>query len=256
MTIKEEPKTWKDLQGIVGEIFQQCNFVVEIEKKIKSARSTIEIDVYAEELIDGRTYSVICECKYWKTNIPQLYIHALRTVANDTGINKAIIVTTSEFQSGAINSIEQTNVELLSWQDFQKTFFKTWYINYFSKKIHEIITLKYDHTAIQFFDNFELIEKDKFRTLIDKYNHLQEISQHFPSGLLRDFAEYFTDIENKLPLITQISSEIREEWDLIGCDLPSEILEETNYSTFIDLLEKFVIPVYTELDKLNLYLED
>lgn len=249
------PETWQDLQNKVADILSQCKFSVEITKTIESIRSTIEVDVYAEEIIDNRKYTIICECKYWNSNIPQLHVFALRTVVQDTGVNKAYIITTSDFQSGAFDSIEKTNIELITWEEFQKMFFKSWYINYFSLRIHKIIKQEYDPAAIQFFENFDLIEKVKFRELIDQYNSLVEISNHFPYPIFKDSPTHFNNIENKLPLAEKMEKEILNLWEMLGCSLPNEIMIETNYSNFLKLIEAFAIPIYKELDKLDLHIE-
>lgn len=70
-----QPKDWKDLQNRVAEILKECNFNVEIEKKAETAREKVELDIFAEEKIKGRKYSIACECKYWQANIPQNIIH-------------------------------------------------------------------------------------------------------------------------------------------------------------------------------------
>src|SRR5687768_3242495 len=119
MITTEQPSDWKDLQNKVGEILHQCGFSVEVEKTIQTVRGQIELDVYAEENIKGRRYSIICECKFWKSNIPQNVIHGFRTVINDLGCNAGYIITTSDFQSGSTNATEFTNVELLTWENFQ-----------------------------------------------------------------------------------------------------------------------------------------
>lgn len=250
------PDTWQDLQNKVGKILKQCEFYVEVGDKIKSIRSTIEIDVYAEEIIDNRKYSIICECKYWKNNIPQIYVHALRTVVLDIGVNKAYIITTSDFQKGSIDSIENTNIELITWEEFQKLMFKSWYSNYFSKRLHDIIKSDYDLAAIQFYDNFDIIEKNFFYHLIDLYNCLQDISDHFPHPIFKVFPNHFENIENKLPLSDKMVKSVLEEWDLIGCNLSNEIMTEINYSEFLRLLDEFARPIYGELDKLNLHFDN
>lgn len=249
------PETWRDLQCKVCEILKQCRFSAEVGKTIQSIRNTIEIDVYAEEQVDDREYSLICECKYWKTNVPQLHILALRTIVNDIGINKAYIITTTGFQKGAIKSAESTNVELITWEKFQKLFFKSWYINYFSRKLHSILKQDYDSTAIQFFDNFELIDKKRFHSLIEQYNCLKDISNHFPHSILKDFPNQFSNINDKLPLSKKMESSVIEEWNLISCNLPEKIMSETNYSEFLRLLDDFAKTIYNELDKLDLYTE-
>lgn len=249
------PDTWQDLQNKVADILSQCKFSVETTKTIESIRSKIEVDVYAEEKIDNRKYTIICECKYWKSNIPQLHALALRTIVQDIGVNKAYIITTSNFQKGAFDSIENTNIELITWDEFQKLFFRSWYINYFSLRINEIIKQEYDPTAIQFFENFDLIEKVKFRELIDQYNSLIEIRNHFPHPILKDFPNQFENIENKLPLANNMDKEILDEWEITGCALPNEIMIETNYLKFLQHIETYAFPIYKELDKLDLRIE-
>jgi hypothetical protein len=57
----KQPQDWKDLQNKVAEILSECGFNVEME--VETARGKGEIDVYAEEIIMGRKYSIACECK-------------------------------------------------------------------------------------------------------------------------------------------------------------------------------------------------
>ncbi|WP_369857685.1 hypothetical protein [Candidatus Thalassolituus haligoni] len=45
---------------------EQCGFNVELEKKIETVRGDVELDVYAEEVIKGRKYSIAVECKNWR----------------------------------------------------------------------------------------------------------------------------------------------------------------------------------------------
>lgn len=253
MKIIHNPENWKDLQNKVGEILRQCNFKVDIERKVESIRSEIEIDVYAEENIDNRRYLILCECKMWNSNIPQLYVHGLRTVINDIGANKGYIISTSNFQKGSINSVENTNVELLNWQEFQKVFFQSWYINYFSKELDSIIKSDYDPNTIQFYDDFTKIAKKDFRLLIEKYNNLQQIKNHFPSHIFKDFPNAFKDFENKLPLINKLEL---EEWEDDNFHIPKQIMEENHYSNFLKLILEFAKPIYIELDKLHLSLKD
>ena len=250
MIIDTEPNDWKDLQVKVGRILTQCNFDVSIEKKIQSIRSVVEIDVYAEELIDDRVYKILVECKMWKYSIPQHVIHSMRTVVNDIGANKGYIITTSNFQKGAIHSVENTNVELITWKEFQKKYFKSWYITFFSRELHfQIINNDYDPTAIQFYDDFSKIKKDEFYKLIEKYNLLELISNHFPHHLHKEYPAVFADINNKLPLEEKL---IIEEWEHDLDYLPKELLKEKCYTQFLNLLRSFVQPVYTEMNKLDL----
>src|SRR5688572_27268194 len=135
MITSKQPNDWRELQMMVAEILAQCGFAVEIVTNVTTARGQVELDVYAEEDIKGRKYRIVCECKYWKSNIPQSVIHSFRTVVSDAGYNVGYIITTSDFQSGSIKATDYTNIELLTWDQFQDKFFKSWYLSYFSPEI-------------------------------------------------------------------------------------------------------------------------
>lgn len=126
MITVETPATWQDLQSLVAGVLEQCGCKVEIEKKIATARGEVEVDVYAEEEVKGRQNVILCECKHWKARIPQNVIHGFRTVMGDVGANVGYIVGTSGFQSGAFNAADMTNVELVTWEEFQDQFEPAW----------------------------------------------------------------------------------------------------------------------------------
>lgn len=112
----ENPKDWLDLQNKVAYILNSCGYTVETPKKIRTARGEVEIDVYAND----SDISVVCECKYWESNIPQNIIFSFRSVVGDIGANKGIVIAKSGFQSGAYENIRNTNIELKTWEDFSE----------------------------------------------------------------------------------------------------------------------------------------
>jgi restriction system protein len=71
-------------------------------------RGTAEIDVYATETVDGRSYTILVECKNWTARVPQAVIHGFRTVVADSGANLGYIVSAAGFQSGALTAAELT----------------------------------------------------------------------------------------------------------------------------------------------------
>jgi restriction system protein len=129
MLTVEIPGDWRDLQKKVALVLLTSGFVVEIEKKLESVRGSVEVDVYAEEVVNGRKYIVICECKHWRANVPQAVIHGFRTVLSDLGANLGYIITTSDFQSGSFAASNLSNVKLLTWEGFQNEFEESWYPN-------------------------------------------------------------------------------------------------------------------------------
>lgn len=129
------PTDWRDLQNQVAKILIECGFSVEVEKKISTARGDVEIDVFAEEDVKGRRYTIICECKHWKSRVPQSVIHGFRTVASDIGANRGYIISMNGFQAGAFSASQLTNVDLVTWLEFQGQFCETWLESYLSPTI-------------------------------------------------------------------------------------------------------------------------
>ena len=129
------PSDWKDLQNQVAAILDECGMTVHTERKFKTVRGSVELDVYAEEVVKGRRYSIACECKHWQSRVPQTVIHAFRTVVSDLGVNIGYIISSSGFQSGAFDASESTNVRLLTWEEYQDEFCSTWIANHLSPTI-------------------------------------------------------------------------------------------------------------------------
>lgn len=137
MITSKIPVSWRDLQIEVARVLHESCFNVEIEKKLKSARGCVEIDVYSEEKVHGRPYIIVCECKYWKSRVPQSVIHGFRTIVSDVGANVGYIISSNGFQRGAFNASEYTNIKLMTWGEFQDEFEFTWVTKFFIPKITE-----------------------------------------------------------------------------------------------------------------------
>ena len=217
------PDTWQDLQTEVGNILGKCGFEIEIEKTLDTVRGQAEIDVYAEETIKGRKYSIICECKHWKSNIPQNVIHGFRTVVADLGCNIGYIITTSNYQSGAKKASELTNIQLLTWSDFQATFFESWFFEYFSPKIAKDLDalLTYVEPILpRWFEKMNDEDKEAYFKLKDKYDAFGWIVMMFtPYARIKSKEEIPT-----LPLN-------RTKYDYV---IPLKILETGTYKEFLE----------------------
>lgn len=236
------PNTWKDLQNVVGEILKNCGFSVEIEKKVETVRGQVELDVYAEEVIDGRKYTIICECKYWKKNIPQNVIHAFRSIVLDLGCDVGYIITSSSFQKGAIIASKFTNIRLLTWPGFQNCFLESWYKNYYCVQVficllplrnylNEIFSISHEF-ADENYKNEYLCLSDDFRTF-DKYMTNQTIY------LKHSF---------QIPVLP-ISND-RNISDTEKTKLPICILNETSFRELLEICIEYVksgVEKYEEL---------
>lgn len=82
--------------------------------------------MYAEEVNKGRLGILLFECKNWRTRILQEKVHAFRTVVTETGANVGYIVSAAGFQKGAYLAAENSNVRLVTWDEFQAEFEQLW----------------------------------------------------------------------------------------------------------------------------------
>lgn len=132
------PTDWKDLQNQVAQILSECGFEVDIEKDITTARDTVNIDVHAVDPSQKPATVYLCECKYWKSRVPKTVVHAFRTVVHDYGANWGLIISSKGFQQGAYDAAQYTNVQLLSWKEFQQLFVDRWYDRYFVPHLYKV----------------------------------------------------------------------------------------------------------------------
>ena len=175
MITTEVPSTWQNLQNSVGQILRECGFDVEVEKVVSSVRGNVEIDVYAEEEVQGRAYRIICECKHWRSRVPQQIIHGFRTVTADVGAHKGYIISSNGFQSGSFSAAELTNIELMTWEEFQTAFEPTWLERYFSPTITDELDPLMTYTeplAPKWFPNLPEPDRDAFMELKNYYDEI------------------------------------------------------------------------------------
>jgi len=72
------------------------NKIIEVED------GNYQIDGYIEFEIMGVKYKTIIECKHYKTSITREKVQVLYEKIRACGVNKGILISTSNFQSGAI----------------------------------------------------------------------------------------------------------------------------------------------------------
>lgn len=110
----------------MAQVLRECGFEVEVERKFKTARDTTEVDVYAEETHRRRKSVILCECKHWKSKVPQSVVHSFRSTMADSGANVGYIIGSNGFQPGAVSATSLTNVRLRTWEQFQDEFAVQW----------------------------------------------------------------------------------------------------------------------------------
>ena len=95
-------------------------------KNISTARGAVEIDVHATKKSTPIPTVVLSECKYWDKPVDQNVIYSFRSICADVGAHYGLIISKKGFQTGAHESREFTNIELLDFLEFQRTYFEEW----------------------------------------------------------------------------------------------------------------------------------
>ncbi len=182
MLTERSPKDWRELQSEVARILTECGMQAELEKTATLARGKAEIDVIAVETVNGRTSTIFCECKLWKSSVPKSVIHGFRTVVEEGGANVGYVITSSNFQRGALAAADLTNLRLVTWPEFQAEFEGTWIENHLrhevTSRLGELIELVAPLPP-QAFNALSGPAKEKYLELREKHWELGAIAMMF-----------------------------------------------------------------------------
>ena len=169
------PDDWRDLQDQVAQILEECGFETEVEKRIDTARGTVDIDVFAEDPSQPPPVIYLCECKHWQSAVPKSVVHALITVISDFGANWGFIISSAGFQSGAYEAAKHSNVRLLTWREFQELFTDRWFERYMAACLAEEADPLVEYTepinsrVFRKADALSAEAQEQFKTLREEY---------------------------------------------------------------------------------------
>lgn len=131
--LKSQPKTWQELQDIIGQLFLELGCQVELSKVVNLVRGKKEIDVFVQDQLSDNEPIILIECKYWIKKVNQEIIHSFRTVVNDFGANYGFIVSKNGFQKGSYEAVEKTNISLLTLDDIEEKYSDRWIVSMTNK---------------------------------------------------------------------------------------------------------------------------
>jgi restriction system protein len=225
------PATWQDLQNEVATLLSQCGFTADVERLVDLGRGQAKVDVYAEESINGRRNVILCECKYWRSAVPQHVIHSFRTVANEAGANVGYIIGLSGFQAGAYEATKRTNVKLVTWQEFQDEFEATWIHTHFIPTITSVLDPLLTYTEPFAPAWFEDLDEG------DREAYMAAYHRHFPLGYLSLSLSLWGRMHRTtsfpaLPL--RVS-----EGQRLPAGLPDAVLDATGYADLLALMLEY-----------------
>ncbi len=238
------PNGWRDLENAVADILRECGMTVQQQVNVPLPRGSVDLDVLAEETTDGIRSKIVCECKNWRTNVPREKVHAFRTVMDETGANRGYIISRTGFQQGAIEAAVSTNVDLLTYEQFQERYFDKW-IAKRCRAIEDAIgnfNVYYEPLGMP---GYHALQNDAERAAYD------EIWQRyaFAGVALMHFSPYLRMLGNAPPLpplpfdMTAL--------DERGWPVPQEVREARGYREFLALLEHYARIGLEELRAVN-----
>lgn len=86
--------------------------------KIKASDGKYQIDVYAEFTAMGSRFKVLCECKKYKNRVNRDKVAILHRKLESIGAQKGILISTSDFQSGAVEYGKVHGITLIKAEDY------------------------------------------------------------------------------------------------------------------------------------------
>lgn len=94
------------------------DFKITHNVKIPVYDGTYQIDIYAEFTAMSVTFKVLCECKQYSKPVGRDKIAELHRKLESIGAHKGILLSTSGFQSGAIEYAKMHGIALLQVYDY------------------------------------------------------------------------------------------------------------------------------------------
>jgi len=114
-------ENWKTYQKEVAQLFKELGCIVEIEAAVQGARARHEIDVWVRFARFGIQQAWAIECKLWQRPIPKEKILALKSVVEDVGADRGILIAESGCQPGALAAASSTNISLMTLNELRES---------------------------------------------------------------------------------------------------------------------------------------
>lgn len=113
---------WREYQEEVAAFFRRQGCNAEVEKIVQGVRAKHEVDVHVTFHRSGINCTWLVECKLWKSKVSKEKVMALKSIVDDVGADRGIIVSEKGFQSGALDAVRDSNITLVtSIEEFEKT---------------------------------------------------------------------------------------------------------------------------------------
>jgi hypothetical protein len=106
---------WEEYQHQAAALLRELGFSTEVNAHLTEANGAVHaIDVEARRTIVGVELRWIVECKYWSKPVDMGAVRDLRTLVLDLGADHGLLMSESDFQSGAVMAAKGKSITLTS----------------------------------------------------------------------------------------------------------------------------------------------
>jgi hypothetical protein len=239
------PEDWGELEDLVTAILNEAGLQARRAVLVVLPRGSVNVDVVAEETYDGITHRIFCECKNWRTNVPQDVVHAFRTVVGEAGANRGYVVSRIGFQTGAIEAARSTNIELVTFAEFQEIYFAKWYNKQLWDIEHEIENFNVYYEPIGK-PGYSHLKNDAERAAYDEVWH----KYLFAGIILMLFSPNSRLIRENAPDVPPLPLDVAKLEEQ-GVSVPEDIKGVTAYREFFAILTEYARNGLRELRAVN-----
>jgi len=237
------PEDWEQLENVVAEILTECGLKADRQVTLPLPRGSVTVDVLAEESADNILFRTICECKNWRTNIPQDVVHGFRTVLQEAGAHRGYIISKVGFQSGAIEAAKSTNIDLVTFDEFQDLYFEKW----IEKRLWAIEKQVGDINT--YYEPFGIPGISQVDDEVHERAYVGVWKKHLFVGFILPLFSPYSRIISKQPAVALPLDVAKLEEQ--GINIPDDLKRATTYREFFRLLEDYAGVGLAELRSLN-----
>ena len=101
------------LDMLSKEFSKYDNCTINHDETIKAHDGNYQIDIYIEHDVMGITYKTLVECKYYTCPIKREVVAVLHSKIQSCGAHKGILVSSSNFQKGAMSFAREHGIALI-----------------------------------------------------------------------------------------------------------------------------------------------
>jgi restriction system protein len=112
---------WSDYQEETAAFFRSLGLDAQTNVSVPGARTQHDIDVLVKMHHVGFDVTWAIECKHWKSKVSKLHVMGLRSIVQEIGADRGILLCEAGFQSGAIEAAQLTNIVVTSLADVMKS---------------------------------------------------------------------------------------------------------------------------------------